>query len=154
MNFLLSILQRSTRVYTYTHTHSTHTKTGKHITIPLSALTRQEIKLHRIGLYSGNMTDGSSNGNNCPWPFVAFFKKGAPQSIHWALVVCVVYQWVRMLMAVCAVFWSGWGRQGAAHVGWCQRGTHSTQHTNHILQLYTKDTHDSNTHAHTRHWFR
>lgn len=75
MNFLLSILQRSTRVYTYTHTHSTHTKTGKHITIPLSALTRQEIKLHRIGLYSGNMTDGSSNGNNCPWPFVAFFLK-------------------------------------------------------------------------------
>lgn len=68
--------------------------------------------------------------------------------------MCVVYRWVRMLMAVCAVFWSGWGRQRAAHVGWCQRGTHSTQHTNHTLQLYTKalthkDTHDSNTHAHT-----
>ena len=68
-----------------------------------------------------------------------FFKR-APHSSHWALVVCVVYRWIRMVMDVCAVLSSGCGRQRAVHIGWCQWGTHSIQHTHHILyqQLYTK----------------
>ena len=63
----------STHTHTHTHTQHTHKNRQTHYN-PSECSTRWEIKVHHIGLYSGNMTDRGLNGNNWPWPFVAFLK--------------------------------------------------------------------------------
>ena len=125
--------------HTHTHTHTAHTQKQANTLQSLWVLDAMGNQSASYWFVQRKYDRPRLEWKQLTLTLRGFFKR-APHSSHWALVVCVVYRWIRMVMDVCAVLLSGCGRQRAVHIGWCQWGTHSIQHTHHILyqQLYTK----------------